>query len=458
MDKIDNELNKIYAILDSIGIGIASIEKHIIPEHCDNLMSQVFLKSHIENALSDINISQEIRSEIIHKILKFESSQIDYSILDSVDKAFKNLHLLIESKFDYIAEWHKNYSERLYSELKRLEESEQKYAEKYRLIIDNFAFLSGRSTAKILYNNNYERKVIEDFRDIQNQSWFKEKFLKLIEGLSSKDTEIIIKILLRQQKILNSKENENLDIYTDEEKVSIKKIQDNFKPMIFRITSDLYCYKKYLLPINHFEPSVFWDKHGLECLENSEYFAHKDIIDAGGFIGDSILIFSPLTDKKVYSFEASQENYDLLLQTIELNKINNAVAEHVALLDKKSNANFNVCGSGSSCVDRVGIDKKKNELVQTETLDNYVRNNKLEVGLIKIDVEGSEQAFLRGAKNTIEKYKPTLLISIYHNVSDFFDIKPMIESWDLGYYFTIHKAVDFTISREVLLICEIKNK
>ena len=63
---------------------------------------------------------------------------------------------------------------------------------------------------------------------------------------------------------------------------------------------------------------------------------------------------------------------------------------------------------------------------------------------------------MRGARRTIEKYKPVLLMSIYHNADDFFNIKPMIESWNLGYKFRIHKLIDYSVSREVLLIAEVK--
>ena len=69
--------------------------------------------------------------------------------------------------------------------------------------------------------------------------------------------------------------------------------------------------------------------------------------------------------------------------------------------------------------------------------------------------EGAEQEFLRGAINTIKKYKPILLISIYHSIDDFLDIKPMIESWDLGYHFEIVKPVDGSIMFETMLIAEV---
>jgi hypothetical protein len=47
------------------------------------------------------------------------------------------------------------------------------------------------------------------------------------------------------------------------------------------------------------------------------------------------------------------------------------------------------------------------------------------------------------------------LISVYHNISDFLDIKPFIENLDLGYTFDIYKPIDGSISGETLLICQV---
>ena len=94
------------------------------------------------------------------------------------------------------------------------------------------------------------------------------------------------------------------------------------------------------------------------------------------------------------------------------------------------------------------------EKVSVIRFDDYVEKNKLNVGLIKIDIEGAEQSFLAGAKKTIISQKPILLCSIYHNADDFFHIKPILESWNVGYRYHIHKPVDFSVSREILLIAE----
>ena len=63
--------------------------------------------------------------------------------------------------------------------------------------------------------------------------------------------------------------------------------------------------------------------------------------------------------------------------------------------------------------------------------------------------------FLKGAKETIKAQKPAMLISIYHQPSDYFGIKPLIESWNLGYVFKIHKGVDLSLTTETALFCEV---
>ena len=81
----------------------------------------------------------------------------------------------------------------------------------------------------------------------------------------------------------------------------------------------------------------------------------------------------------------------------------------------------------------------KQFVVKSKSLDEFVEENNLNVGFIKIDVEGEEQNLLKGAINTIKTQKPIIYISIYHSPNDLFEIKPWIESLNLGYKFKISK-------------------
>ena len=181
---------------------------------------------------------------------------------------------------------------------------------------------------------------------------------------------------------------------------------------------------------------------------------NKAILDIGGFIGDSILILSELTDDKVYSFEATSQNYALMLKTIELNGIQNAVPVHSAVGSESGTLEIRFNGSASS-VDEIMVKNPDHiETCNVIRIDDYVEEHGINVGLIKVDIEGAEQDFLKGALGTIRKYKPVLLLSIYHNVSDFLDIKPLIEDLELGYTFDVFKPVNGSVSGETLLICQ----
>ena len=92
--------------------------------------------------------------------------------------------------------------------------------------------------------------------------------------------------------------------------------------------------------------------------------------------------------------------------------------------------------------------------VEKQTMDRFIQQQKECIpGLIKADIEGDEIPFLYGAKNTIAKYRPILLISIYHNPEQFFKMKPLIESWNLDYHMMIRKLSPATLVSETTLIC-----
>jgi|TARA_B100001971_G_C18215956_1_gene553852 FkbM family methyltransferase len=62
--------------------------------------------------------------------------------------------------------------------------------------------------------------------------------------------------------------------------------------------------------------------------------------------------------------------------------------------------------------------------VNVETLDSF---NLKDISFIKLDVEGYEEKILRGGINTIQKYKPILVIE--QNRGDF-SAQKLVESWN----------------------------
>ncbi len=202
-----------------------------------------------------------------------------------------------------------------------------------------------------------------------------------------------------------------------------------------------------------------WHKHSLHILEPQtlERMRSKDFIDVGACIGDSAVLFErEFCDKNIYTFEPTRENFRLLKRTLELNNSKRIIPVNKALGAEKGEITINYrpeCIGGSSAI--FSNDSAIAESVEVTTLDDFVREHNIEVGFIKVDIEGFEMEFLKGAKETIATQKPAMLLSIYHQPSDYFGIKPLIESWNLGYKFKIHKGVDLSLTTETVLFCEV---
>ncbi len=266
-----------------------------------------------------------------------------------------------------------------------------------------------------------------------------ERIKLLCDGLDAQSKNTIFLIIHRLKKCyLESDLQDNIVDLTQYEIDEILRFQREFLPNITHIAPNVYHYGGYFLPKEQFEISIFWHKHSLKQAFSQatlESMRHKDFIDVGGFIGDSAIIFErEFCDRQIHSFEATRLNYNLMLETLKLNNSSRIIPINKALGSKQETLRISINGSGSSIL--LGQSNEFEE-IESITLDSYVKAHNIEVGFIKVDIEGFEQEFLQGAKETICTQKPAMLISIYHQADDFFDIKPMIASWNLGYSFKI---------------------
>ena len=251
-----------------------------------------------------------------------------------------------------------------------------------------------------------------------------------------------------------------LDILTPVEITAIRRCRQEFLSQIITLAPDVFAWHDYLLPHRHFDPAVLYYRHQLSLLERPEELRGRAVMDVGAFIGDSALVLRHYTDGPIYCFEPQSDNYQLLQRTISLNACREVLAVNQAL-GSRSGQQAIVRAESSSALNpeqspmHDQLAQQPREQVQVTTLDDFVRGLGLDIGLIKVDVEGFEQEFLAGARDTISTHRPVLLLSIYHNADDFLDIKPLIESWDLDYSFRIsHPPLERSFINETLLICE----
>ena len=273
--------------------------------------------------------------------------------------------------------------------------------------------------------------------------------------MDAKSCQTVIRILTRIRQAIDSKKR-YIDFFTQEEQKELKELRDNFYSEIMEVSDGIFAWRNYLLPDPYFRPSVFYYRHGLSTLKNPDAARGKAVIDAGGNFGDSALIFAEFGASAIYTFEPVPEIFALLKRTLELNHIANAVPVNIALGTENGEATMRVNGGGSSIIkDKNAAKDGKCITVPVRSLDDYVAEHSLQVGLIKTDLEGAEPDFLAGAKKTICEQRPILLISIYHNPQDFFEIKPLIESWNLGYRFSIYRPTIGGTHGETLLVGEV---
>lgn len=341
--------------------------------------------------------------------------------------------------------------------LDALREMSEPYVERLKTILAEARYCHRNLKPRPIYLNLTERAALADSfgKVMQDGAVFEKKFQALIHGLDAESRGNVIRILTRMHQILDHN-TKGLDLYTEQEKEDLLKLRDEFNAKILKISDSLFCYDKYLLPVDQFDSSVFYSRYGMDLIRSTQRIAEGDVIDAGGYVGDTALLFSPMTQHNVYVFEAAPENCALIQKTISMNALQNIVLENLALGAEHRVMPFSL-GERSSCntlVERPGYVYPSKIDVEVVTLDSYVQEHGLTVGLIKIDVEGGEQLILQGALETIRRFRPVLLISIYHSAGDFFDIKPMLENLQLGYTFKVFKPINNAIAMETVLIAE----
>ncbi len=170
---------------------------------------------------------------------------------------------------------------------------------------------------------------------------------------------------------------------------------------------------------------VFVFHNGLKFLppKISQQIVGADVIDGGSASGDSALVFLEYKPSKVYAFEPSKRQISELNETIKLNSVS----------DKIEIVPYGLSDKSDICL--IHDQRQMMSEVSAITIDSFCHDKR--IALIKLDIEGAELSAVQGAEATIRRDRPILLISIYHKPEDFFGIKPLIESWGLGYDFMI---------------------
>ena len=298
-----------------------------------------------------------------------------------------------------------------------------------------------------------ERKNFHDVAQKRGPERHQANIQALYRGLAPEAARHLDAILGRRQKLLDPAVKSYRDLYQGEDWEAFTRYEAFTKEIL--PDNGAFRYKDFLLPIREFTPAVFLYEHGLSALRTLDDMGDGVIIDGGGAHGDSLLVFRKYLRNPIHSFEPHPGMRALLRETLRLNAglLGDAVTVvEQALADTTGTRVFMTDNGSSSQIDpglSSGVE------AETVTLDDYVSRHGLRVGFVKLDIEGHEQPFLRGAVQTLKTQKPRLIISNYHSYEDFFHIKTFIEQLDCGYEFDFFKGVDASVWASVMLLCEV---
>lgn len=176
-----------------------------------------------------------------------------------------------------------------------------------------------------------------------------------------------------------------------------------------------------------------------------------DYADLGAYNGDTIRRLAPLAPnlRKIVAFEPDRRNFRKLSEYAErvsdsllITPLQLAAWSHrdTLVMDASGNRNANLADAAKA---------KKTVEVEADSLDNQLGD--LRPDYIKYDVEGSEKEALLGSAEAIRRYRPRLLVSLYHRSEDLFALPlllrelasdydlylrklPYVPAWDLNLY------------------------
>jgi FkbM family methyltransferase len=165
-----------------------------------------------------------------------------------------------------------------------------------------------------------------------------------------------------------------------------------------------------------YEPHVVDALHSI--LDSTQ--GPKRILDIGANIGMiSLALIRHCPNAEIFAFEPGPHQAGLLRKTIRENRLGNKVHQlEIALSDSRGEATFSIHSSehasGDGFMDTGRAGKSQTLVVKTDTLDQWWHeNNKPQINLVKMDVEGAELLVMRGGKNFFSQLKPPIVFEIH---------------------------------------------
>lgn len=159
----------------------------------------------------------------------------------------------------------------------------------------------------------------------------------------------------------------------------------------------------------------------LEYIKNN--YQSGTAIDIGAHIGTHSIFYGKFCFNKIFAYEANPINYSYLKDNIINNKLDNIIYAYNYAISDSVFPYTSILYEGNSGMSY--IKKIKESDLLTKTIDSFEYDN---LKFIKIDVERHELQVLKGAKSTILKHMPDIVIECL-NDEEFDKINKLLLAW-----------------------------
>jgi len=176
---------------------------------------------------------------------------------------------------------------------------------------------------------------------------------------------------------------------------------------------------KFKVRIGTSDRFIVWEVWKYKEYADDKYFtigSSDVVVDIGAHIGSFSVYAAKMAPKgHVYAYEPAKNNYNLLVENIKLNKIDNISAFNIAILNKKDKINLFIAkeNPGGTSIYK-NIWSKKRVIVPTITLkDIFTRNRLKKIDFLKLDAEGAEYKILLNSQPEILKKIDKMVIEFH---------------------------------------------
>jgi FkbM family methyltransferase len=174
--------------------------------------------------------------------------------------------------------------------------------------------------------------------------------------------------------------------------------------------ADEFCRTWYYWGYERYEP-------GVARLLTTLARERRVIVEAGANIGYYTLLMATAQAEGgvVHSFEPRPEVFARLSENVALNALASVRVNDAAVSDAAGRATLYLPDSGNremASLDRTFAPATRSVDVRTLRLDEYCASNRLDVDLLKLDVEGSEVRALEGLGNVLRERWPDIVCEV----------------------------------------------